>query len=150
MMVNNFTITRMNEKHIKQVAELEKICFSEPWSEKSLSEALKNDISHFFVAENNDEVLGYIGIYNICGEGSITEFAVFPKYRRKGVGSAIIKYAIDNCKNFNMDFLTLEVRESNGNAISLYSKIGFENVGVRKFFYSNPTENAVIMTIYFK
>lgn len=149
MFNDNFIICDMQEKHIGQVAELEKICFSEPWSEKSLFETLKSDNTHFFVAESNNKVLGYIGIYNVCGEGNITDFAVFPKYRKSGIGSAIIQYAIDKCKD-SMDFLTLEVRENNNNAISLYSKMGFEIVGIRKSFYSKPTENAILMTIYFK
>ncbi len=149
-MSDDFLIVDMQEKHIKQVAELEKLCFSEPWSEQSLFETIENNNNYFFVAEKDNIVLGYIGIYNICGEGNITDFAVFPQYRRKGIGSAIIKFAIDKCKSINMDFLTLEVRESNSNAISLYEKMGFIKIGIRKSFYSKPTENAILMTIYFK
>lgn len=143
-----FTLKKMNEHHIQQIAELEKECFSEPWSENSLREELKNDNSHFLVAEA-DKVTGYIGVQEICGEAYITNVAVFKEFRKSGVGRALLRAACDGAKSRNCEFITLEVRESNHPAIVLYESEGFEKAGTRKNFYSSPTENGIIYTKYF-
>lgn len=143
-----FTLKKMNAEHISQIAILEKECFSEPWSESALSEELTNENSHFLVAVS-DEVMGYIGVQEICGEAYITNVAVFGEYRKLGIGRALIKAACDGAKSRNCEFITLEVRESNVPAIMLYESEGFERAGVRKNFYSSPTENGVIYTKYF-
>ena len=144
----NFKIEKMNGSHIPQIATLEKECFSQPWSETALTDELKNENSHFLVAVC-DEVTGYIGVQEICGEAYITNVAVFEKYRKLGVGRALIEAAIDGAKNRNCEFITLEVRESNLPAIALYESEGFEKAGIRKNFYSAPIENGVIYTKYF-
>ena len=141
-------LKRMSEEHITQIAEIEKECFSEPWSENSLREELKNDNSHFLVAEA-DKVTGYIGVQEICGEAYITNVAVFKEFRKSGVGRALLKAACDGAKSRNCEFITLEVRESNLPAIALYESEGFEKAGTRKNFYSSPTENGIIYTKYF-
>lgn len=143
-----FTLTKMSTEHIGQIAVLEKECFSEPWSENALAEELENENSHFLVAVS-DEVMGYIGVQEICGEAYITNVAVFGKYRKLGIGRALLRAACDGAKNRSCEFITLEVRESNVPAISLYESEGFEKAGVRKNFYSSPTENGVIFTKYF-
>ena len=143
-----FTLKKMSAEHIPQIAQLEKECFSEPWSENALSEELSNENSHFLVAVS-DDVAGYIGVQEICGEAYITNVAVFGKYRKYGIGRALLKAACDGAKNRNCEFITLEVRESNVPAITLYESEGFEKAGVRKNFYSAPTENGVIYTKYF-
>lgn len=143
-----FTLIKMSAEHIGQIASLEKECFSEPWSEKALSEELANENSHFLVAVS-DEVLGYIGVQEICGEAYITNVAVFGKYRKCGIGRALIRAACEGAKGRGCEFITLEVRESNAPAISLYESEGFEKAGIRKNFYSAPTENGVIYTKYF-
>ncbi len=145
----NFNVINMEERHISALAQLERECFSQPWSEASLSDEMKNEGSHFLVAEAG-ETLGYIGVQEICGEAYITNVAVFEKYRKYGIGRALIKAACDGAENRNCEFITLEVRESNLPAISLYISEGFEKVGIRKNFYSSPTENGVIYTKYFK
>lgn len=145
----NYTIERMNTVHIPQIAILENECFSQPWSENALAEELENENSHFLVAYG-DEVAGYIGVQEICGEAYITNVAVFDKYRKLGIGRALLRAACDGAKNRNCEFITLEVRESNLPAIALYESEGFERAGVRKNFYSAPTENGVIYTKYFK
>lgn len=143
-----FTIEKMRAEHIPQIATLETECFSQPWSENALSDELKNDNSHFLVAVC-DGVMGYIGVQEICGEAYITNVAVFEKYRKLGIGRALIKAACSGAESRKCEFITLEVRESNQPAIALYESEGFEKAGIRKNFYSSPTENGVIYTKYF-
>ena len=93
--------------------------------------------------------MGYIGVQEICGEAYITNIAVFVEYRNQGIGRNLLKKAVDGAKSRNCEFITLEVRESNESAISLYKSEGFEVAGVRKNFYTDPTENGIIYTKYF-
>lgn len=144
----NFEIVKMSSEHISDIARLEIVCFLSPWSEKSLAEELGNENSHFLVAVS-DRVLGYIGVQEICGEAYITNIAVFGEYRKSGVGRSLLKSACDGAKSRECEFITLEVRESNAPAISLYESEGFEMAGIRKKFYSSPTENGLIYTKYF-
>lgn len=144
----NFIITEMKEKHLSRLAELERQCFSEPWSENALREEIENENSHFLVAESDDTV-GYIGVQEICAEAYITNVAVFEKYRKSGAGRALLRAACDGAENRNCAFITLEVRESNVPAISLYESEGFKKAGLRKNFYSSPAENGVIYTKFF-
>ncbi len=132
----------MRFEHVSQIAELENTCFSTPWSEKSLIEELTNENARFFVASEQDEVLGYGGMHLVFGEGFVTNIAVFPKHRRKSVATQICKKLISLCEIS----ISLEVRESNEKAINLYKNLGFEKVGIRKNFYQNPNENGVIYT----
>ena len=141
----NYTIIPMNKSHISAVANIEKVCFASPWTEEGIAEELKNPLAHFLVAVG-EEVMGYIGVHEICGEGSITNVAVMPNFRCKGIGKALVSAAIKGAKERNCEFITLEVRKSNFPAISLYSSLGFEQVGLRKNFYSSPNEDAVLMT----
>jgi ribosomal-protein-alanine N-acetyltransferase len=144
----SFTVTAMQAEHIAEIAKLEKECFSSPWSEAALAEELSNPDSHFLVAECG-EVAGYIGVQEICGEAYITNIAVFESHRKKGIGKALLKAAADGAKERNCEFITLEVRVSNTPAIALYESEGFEKAGIRKNFYSDPTENGIIYTKYF-
>lgn len=144
----SFTVTAMQAEHIAAIAELEKDCFSEPWSENALAEELSNPDSHFLVAEFG-EVAGYIGVQEICGEAYVTNIAVFENHRKKGIGRALLKTAADGAKQRNCEFITLEVRVSNAHAIALYESEGFEKVGIRKNFYASPTEDGAIYTKYF-
>ena len=140
-----FIVREMNRDDIPRIAELESLCFSEPWSEKALSESLDAG-TLFFVAQKGDEVIGYIGISVISGEGYITNVAVFPEYRKMGVASALLNRVIKLKDEMPLEFVSLEVRASNDAAISLYNKLGFLECGRRKGFYRNPTEDASIMT----
>ena len=144
----NYTLVKMSEEHISQLAEIEKICFHSPWTEEGLREELTNPMAHFYVAVA-DKVIGYMGVIEICGEANVTNVAVLPEYRGNGIGKALVKNAIDGAKSRECEFITLEVRESNLPAINLYKSFGFQQVGVRKNFYSDPTENALLMTINF-
>lgn len=144
----NFTLENMTDSHIDAVAELETECFSQPWSANALREELNNGSSHFLVAIG-DGVAGYIGVQEICGEAYVTNVAVFEKYRKMGVGRLLLQAACDGAKGRGCEFITLEVRQSNTAAINLYESEGFEVAGVRKNFYSHPTEDGVIYTKYF-
>ena len=138
-------ITEMQEKHLPALAELEKQCFHAPWSEKMLREELGGGI--FLVAEQDGEVQGYVGCQTVLDEGYITNVAVSPDCRRQGIARALIAELMAKAEENKLAFVTLEVRESNAPAIALYTGAGFVPVGKRKNFYSNPTENAVLMTI---
>ena len=146
----NIIIEKMQQKHIDSIAEIEKECFFMPWSAESLREELLNDTSLFYVIENGDQVMGYIGSNNVLGEIYIDNIAIKNEYRRKGYGEKLLKYLISEGISKKADFITLEVRKSNSNAINLYEKLGFKNVGIRKNFYKNPKEDGIIYTLYLK
>ncbi len=139
----------LEKRHIGAVAKIEELCFSEPWSEKALEESLSSPCSHFYVFEESGEVLGYMGLYAVAGEGSVTNVATHPAHRKKGVGKALVENAVALGKELGLEYITLEVRESNLSAQRLYEGCGFENVGVRRNFYSSPKENAIIMNYFF-
>ena len=145
-----YTIVPMDRSHVGQIAELERECFSAPWSEAMLTEALFDAQASFIVAESEDGgLLGYAGLHVVLDEGYIDNVAVDPAYRRQGIADALI----DTFVRFGaakLAFLTLEVRASNEPAIALYRKHGFEEVGRRKDYYTKPKEDAVIMTRDFK
>jgi ribosomal-protein-alanine N-acetyltransferase len=141
-------IREMAESDITEIAELEKLCFSEPWSEESLKDELTNETARFFVLRDNEKLLGYIGANNICGEVYITNVAVNSDCRGKGYGKKLVKHLLKQSESERANFVTLEVRKSNENAISLYEKCGFKKIGERKNFYSKPTEDALIYTYY--
>ncbi len=138
-------IELLREEHVKTVAELEKECFSEPWSEKSLLEEIDNPDAYFIVETENREVVGYAGMHTPCGDCYVDNIAVFSKYRGKGFGERLTLSLIERAMELG-DFISLEVRESNASAIGLYEKLGFSAVGKRKNFYTSPREDAVIYT----
>jgi ribosomal-protein-alanine N-acetyltransferase len=138
-------IVKMNESHVRQVAELEKLCFSDPWSEKSVASELDNKLSLWLVAVEDDEVVGYIGSQTCCDETDMMNVAVHPQHRRKGIAEALVLALVDELKEAGSYCLTLEVRASNDPAKSLYEKLGFEQVGRRPNYYRNPKEDALIL-----
>lgn len=144
------TVREMTENDIAEIANLEKECFSEPWSEKSLREELTNETARSFVLKKGEEMLGYIGANNICNEVYITNVAVSEKYRGKGYGKILVNHLIRQSEEEKAFFITLEVRKSNESAIALYEKCGFKMVGERKNFYAKPTEDGLIYTLYLK
>lgn len=142
-------IEKMTSGHLDDVYIIETECFSHPWSRQSLEEELDNETSLFLVAKEENEVIGYIGMSIVIDEGYIFNVAVRESYRNKGVATALINELVTYGKKNNFSFITLEVRKSNLPAISLYSKFGFLKAGERKDYYSNPKENAILMTKYF-
>ena len=141
-------ITPMGEEHITGIAQLEKECFSQPWSESGLREELTNNSAVFFAAEDDGKVVGYMGANFILDEGYITNIAVTEKRREEGIGSLLMERMTEEAKNRKLSFISLEVRVSNEKAISLYEKSGFKKLGIRKNFYEKPVEDAAIMTKY--
>lgn len=141
-------IEKMTSGYLDDVYILETECFSHPWSKQSLEEELNNETSLFLVAKEENEVIGYIGMSIVIDEGYIFNVAVRESYRNKGVATSLINELVTYGKKNNFSFITLEVRESNFPAISLYSKFGFIKAGERKDYYSNPKENAILMTKY--
>ena len=139
-------ITNMTEKHVAQVAELEKICFgSAAWSEKSVASELENPLSVWLVAMEGEKVLGYVGSQTVIDETDMMNVAVHPEHRRKGVAEALIAALSQGLKERGNVWLTLEVRASNAPAIALYDKLGFAQVGRRPNYYRNPREDALIL-----
>ena len=141
-------IRQMQESDIKEIADLEKVCFSEPWSENSLRDELDNETARFYVLRDSEKLLGYIGANNICNEVYITNVAVNSACRGKGYGKILVNHLIQQSELEKAFFITLEVRKSNENAIALYEKCGFKLIGERKNFYSKPIEDALIYTYY--
>ena len=140
-------IVPMNADHLDEVAELERICFSTPWSRNMLAEELDNMLSAFLVAlDDRDRVVGYAGVQVILDAGYITNIAVRPECRRQGIAAKLLQVFMDFAKANQLSFLTLEVRASNYDAIALYGSRGFRSMGRRKNYYEHPREDALIMT----
>ena len=135
----------MADAHVSQIAELEKICFSDPWSEKSVASELSNPLSLWLVAVEGARVVGYIGSQTVAGETDMMNVAVHPDYRRQNIALALVKGLIEALKERGSLCLSLEVRQSNAPAIALYEKLGFQQVGLRPNYYRNPKENAYIL-----
>ena len=126
-------IVPMTADHLDEVAELERVCFTTPWS--------RND---------NDKVAGYAGLQAVLDEGYITNVAVRPDCRRQGIAGKLLQVFLDFAKGNHLAFLSLEVRASNYDAIALYGSRGFRSVGRRKNYYEHPREDAIIMTKEFE
>ncbi len=138
-------IEKMQEGHIPQIAELERICFSAPWSENSLRSELNNELSAWLVALEDGSVAGYIGSQSVCGESDMMNVAVHPGCRRQGIGEMLVNALVSALKDRGSHCLTLEVRASNDPARALYEKLGFTEAGRRPNYYSAPKEDALIL-----
>lgn len=135
----------MNESHVEPIAEIEKLCFSDPWSVNSIGSELNNKLSLWVVAEDNGKVAGYIGSQTVLGEADMMNLAVHPDYRRQGIGEQLVLELIQRLQEQGSHILLLEVRASNAPAISLYEKLGFIQVGRRPNYYYKPKEDALIL-----
>ena len=138
-------IAKMNENHVPQIAELEKVCFNDPWSENSIASELQNDLALWLVALENDEVIGYVGSQTVLDGSDMMNIAVSPDHRRKGVAEKLIDELVCLLKERKSRCLILEVRASNAPAINLYTKLGFVEIGCRRNYYRNPREDALIL-----
>lgn len=134
--------------HSRQIAEIEKQCFSDPWSENQVCGFLDNETSFSLVYEQDNTVIGYLTANIILDEMYIANIAVKKEYRNKGIGGAIINEVLREAKKRKLSFISLEVRCSNLAAIAFYKKHGFLKCGMRKGYYTKPTEDANIMTLY--
>ena len=137
-------IIPMTRQHVTQVAALEKLCFSAPWSEASVAGELENPLSVWLVCVDQGKVLGYVGSQTVLDETDMMNIAVLPEARRAGIGERLILSLIELLKDRGSRSLALEVRASNTPAISLYKKLGFLQVGRRPNYYRGPREDALI------
>ena len=141
-------IKKASVSEITVIAEIEKECFSSPWSENSVRDSFNNKSNYFYIAEADGKTVGYIGLSISLNEAYILNIAVLPAYRRQGTARALLTHVI-NIYEDELSFLTLEVRPSNTAALKLYEGFGFKQVGERKDYYRNPAENALLLTKYF-
>ena len=139
------TIVSMTEEHVPQIAELEQVCFSDPWVEAAIRSELENPLSYWLVALDGEVLAGYIGSQTVLGEADIMNVAVAPEYRRKGIGRALLVRLQEDLCAKEVHSLTLEVRASNEPAIALYESLGYVQVGRRPNYYHKPKEDALIL-----
>ena len=144
------TIVPMAQLHIDAIAAIEQACFSEPWSAAALAEELDNPPAVFLVAVEDETVLGYVGMHHVVDEGFITNVAVSPAARRRGVARGLLAQLAAYGREHSLYRITLEVRVGNTPARSLYEGEGYTLDGVRPKFYSHPTEDAAIYSLYFQ
>ena len=135
-------IRNLSTEYVSAVAQIERACFSSPWDETALEAELDNTCSHLYVALDGNKAAGYAAVYCVCGEADIARVAVLPEYRRRGIATRLLLKSFEDNK---ADCVFLDVRECNAAAINLYKSLGFEQVGTRKNYYSDPTENAILM-----
>ena len=135
----------MDESHVSQVAELEKLCFNDPWSVNSIVYELTNPLSLWLVAAEAGIVVGYVGSQSVMDEADMMNIAVHPEYRRRGIAQELVHRLVTALRQKEVRCLTLEVRASNEPAKALYSSLGFEQVGRRPNYYRNPREDALIL-----
>lgn len=133
-------------EHLSAVAELERHCFCEPWSEKAL-EILLGENAFGFVLLQDGQAVSYAGMMTVLDEGQITNVATHPDHRHRGCGAAVLKALLGEAEERGLSLISLEVRKSNRDAISLYERAGFRVAGERRNFYKHPTEDAWVMLL---
>lgn len=139
-------VRQAEKKDIRPMAEMDILCFSAPWSEKSFEKEInENQLAFYIVAEIDGRLVGYAGLWCILEEGHITNVAVHPEFRRRGIGEALVSLLLQYTIENGILNHTLEVRASNDAAISLYTKFGFYPAGIRKNYYEDNGEDAIIM-----
>ncbi len=145
---DDYVISGLCESDVSQIAEIEKLCFSDPWSEQSIRDDLENPLAVYFVCRDKDKVAGYVGTRVVSDICEITNVAVHPAYRRRGIADRLLKTLEDTLEQVSET--ELEVREGNTAARALYEKHGFEACGRRKNYYEDPREDAILYTLHAK
>lgn len=138
-------IRKMNKYDIEEISVLEKKIFKNPWSYESFKGALESEFSHYFVVEKNNVIIGYFGMLIVLDECQIHNIGIISEEQGNGYGNKIMEFIIDYCNKNNIVYITLEVREYNFNAIILYDKFGFKKMSRIKGYYTNPTEDGLLM-----
>ncbi len=139
-------IEKMSKEDIDKVLIIERLSFPDPWPKSLFLDELKNPYSHTYLLKIHDgQVIGYIIFWMIMDEGHILSMAIHPEHRNKGFGSLLLKFSLDYLIKNSGKVMTLEVRKSNVQAIALYKKFGFRIVGIRKNYYTNNREDALMM-----
>ncbi len=145
-MEKNLIIRQARGEDARQIAEIEKACFATPWSYESLNHDItENDLALYIVAEACGKICGYAGLWKILDEGHITNVAVHPEYRRRHIASAMLAVLFEEAGGHGISRYTLEVRAGNAPAIALYKGLGFAEAGIRKGYYEDNGEDALIM-----
>ena len=139
------TIRALTAADVEEVSRIEQETFSMPWQPQDFLEMVEADYAYYYVAEEDGEIAGCCGIRNMAGEGEITNEEDKKKFRRRGIGRALMEYMLKEAELLGMESATLEVRISNTPAIRLYESLGFQGEGVRPNFYEKPKEDALIM-----
>lgn len=143
--ISQLSIERMRISDLDEVMEIERTCFRQPWTREMFeSDLLQTEFTYYIVAKLKGKLIGYAGMWVAGGEAHITTIAVHPNYRRKGVGSTLMRTLLEEALRRGAEIAVLEVRQSNTAAQKLYRKYGFRPVGVRRNYYSNPTEDALV------
>ena len=130
---------------LEKVVEIEKASMPSPWSKELFEEELKRERARYFVGEIDDQVTGYMGYWEAPEQAHIINLAIAPRFRQKGLGFQMMEYCLRFAYNKGARLATLEVRESNEAALRLYEKMNFRIVAIRKKYYSDNQENAVVM-----
>ena len=138
-------IQKMNATHVPQIAQLEKLCFSDPWSENSIGAELNSRLSDWLVVTEGEQVVAYVGAQTVIDSSDMMNIAVHPDFRRRGIAEMLVAALEEQLRQRGSQMLLLEVRDSNAPAIALYEKLGFRQVGLRKNYYRNPKEDARIL-----
>ena len=142
---DELTLSGLEARDVPQIAEIEKLCFTDPWSEKSIEEELSNPLARYFVLREGEAVTGYVGTRVIDDVCEITNVAVRPDRRRQGFADMLLKALLGGL--CGVKYVNLEVRESNAPARALYEKHGFKVCGRRRNYYEKPREDAILYTL---
>ncbi len=144
--MSEYSIRKMVLEDIERICVIEEECFPSPWKAESfVNELTTNKLAIYYVIEESGVIAGYLGVWNILDEGHITNVAVSPSFRGKGYGVALVNHLKEESLSNDVKWLTLEVRVGNAPAIGLYEKLGFEVQGIRKKYYQDNGEDAMIM-----
>ncbi|MEH7252230.1 ribosomal protein S18-alanine N-acetyltransferase [Neobacillus niacini] len=147
-MVDSFVFRYMNEEDIDQILEVEHASFTTPWSREAFyNEIYNNKFAVYIVLEEDHKIIGYCGAWIVIDEAHVTNIAILPSYRGKKLGEALLRKMMFVAKDMGARSMTLEVRVTNQVAQSLYRKFGFQNGGIRKNYYSDNQEDALVMWV---
>jgi len=149
-MKNSIILKNADKTCIDAISQIEIECFSDPWSKNAIEQFISYPQNTILCAFSGDTLCGYVSGTLVMDEMQIANVAVSESFRRQSIASVLIEAIINKCYSQNISFATLEVRTSNTPAINLYTKFGFNAEGIRKNYYKNPTEDAIIMKRYFK
>lgn len=144
-MEKRFTIRQMRPEDCEQVAYIDSLCIHNPWSQKDFLELFQYSENHYLVAEYNQRIIGFVGLIQFVDDGDITHIAVLEEYRGMRVATALMKWLFQLAVEMDMIAIHLEVRQHNEIAKQFYYKLGFEELAIRRNYYTNPVEDAIVM-----
>lgn len=147
----NISYNLMTEADVDGVLDITNLCFSTPWSKSSITGELNNPLAKYIIAKDLESglIVGFVGVWIVVGEGDITNIAVHPNYRKLGIGSKLLSSLLTLCEDLNCSLINLEVRVSNTSAQNLYKKFFFVETGIRKGYYEDNKEDAILMTYFY-